>query len=214
MKKQSLAVLFTIVAVSLAAAGGASGASLVLPRAGQVGIGLHGSFGTLLETGQLGDEFGSGFGLGVNIRYRMRYERAIGLSFDQFNLDSRVLGYPEGAFSGYRDPASDSTLTRDRLVMTTTGIDVYQMFDTRQRDVKWLSLSVGLVQVSAKLSDGETQYPIGSDGAFLGAGAGVERFFFRSWAFDVNARYQAIFYGSTVNHNLQASAGLIFYAAY
>jgi hypothetical protein len=213
MKKKSLAVLFAVAAVSLFAAGGASGASLILPRAGQVGIGLLGNFGTLLESGQLGDEFGSGFGMGVRLRYRMRYERAIGLSFDQHYLDSRVPGYPEGAFSGYKD-VGDSLLTRDQLVMTTTGFDFYQMFDTRQRNVKWVSVSAGLVQVSAKLSDGETQYPNGSDGTFLGAGLGVERFVYRSWGLDFEARYQAIFYGSTVNHNLQASAGLIFYAAY
>ena len=213
MKKQ-FTVLFLGLAVSLVAAGHASAASVILPRAGQVGIGVIGNFGTLLDSGQLGGEFGSGFGLGIRLRYRMRYERAIGLSFDQHYLDSRVLGYPKGAFSDQKDPLTDSLLTRDQLVMTTTGFDYYQMFSTRTRNVKWISGSVGLVQVSAKLSDGETQYPDGGDGTYLGAGAGWERFVYRTWALDFEARYQAIFYGSTVNHNLQASAGIVFYAAY
>lgn len=211
MKKVLVAVLFT--GLVACAAGGASAASLVLPRAGQVGVGLSGDFGTLFKPGQLGKEFGTGPGLGVTLRYRMRYERAIGLSFHQDFLDARESGMPEGAFIGHRDP-TDSLLTRDRLNLTTTGFDFYQMFDTRTRDVKWLSLSAGLVQVSAKLSDGETQYPIGSDGTFLGAGAGLERFFFRSWAVDAAVHYRALFYGSSVNHQVTGTLGLVFYAAY
>lgn len=208
-------VQWAVLAVALfLVADGASAASIVVPRAGQVGIGLQGNFGSLLKGGQLGQEFGSGFGLGVRLRYRMRYERAIGLSFDQGNLDAREPGFPEGAFIGRRGTDVDSTVTRDRLVMTTTGFDFYQMFDTRTRNVKWLSLSAGLVQVSARLSSGETQYPIGNDGTYLGVGAGVERFVYRSWAVDTAVRYRAVFYGSTVNHDLEASLGMVFYAAY
>lgn len=211
--RKILAAGFVSVALAVALAGPAETASIVLPRAGQVGIGVAGNFGTLLNDGQLGKEFGSGFGLGVRLRYRMRYERAIGLAFDVHELDSRQAGYPPGAFDDYRDTA-DSLLTRDRLNMTTTGIELYQMFDTRDRTVKWLSLGAGLVQVSARLSSGETQYPIGGDGTYLSVGGGVERFFFRSWAVDVSAHYQSVFIGSSVNHNLQAAAGLVFYAAY
>ena len=213
MKKKSLAVLFVTCIIAAAAAAPAGAASLVLPRAGQVGVGLSGDFATLLKSGQLGKEFGHGPGLGVTLRYRMRYERAIGLSFHQEFLDARESGMPEGAFIGHRDP-TDSLLTRDRLNLTTTGFDFYQMFDTRTRDVKWLSLSAGLVQVSAKLSDGETQYPIGNDGTFLGAGAGLERYFYRSWAVDAAVHYRALFYGSSVNHQVSGTLGLVFYAAY
>lgn len=207
-------VTIWLLAVGLAAvaASGARAASIVLPRAGQVGVGVNGNFGTLIESGVLGDEFGSGPGLGVRLRYRMRYERAIGLSFDVVHLDSRVPGYPSGAFG---DPTpADTLLTRDVLNLTTTGIDLYQMFGTRTRNVKWLSAGVGIVQATAKLSDGEIQYPIEGDGAYLSLGAGVERFVFRSWALDFSTRYQALFYGGTVNHNVQAAVGLMFYAAY
>lgn len=211
--RKSFAALIVGAGIGVLFAGAAGAASIVMPRAGQVGVGLNGNFGTLLDDGQLGGEFGSGFGIGVRLRYRMRYERAIGLSFDMHQLDSRVPGYPEGAFSGYRD-VGDSLLTRDRLVMTTTGFDLYQMFDTRARDVKWLSVGAGLVQISARLSDGETQYPLGNDGTYVSLGGGIERFVYRSWALDVSARYQAIFYGSSVNHNVQGALGVIFYAAY
>ena len=203
-----------ILAVGLAAvaASEASAASVVLPRAGQVGVGVNGNFGTLLETGSLGTEFGTGPGLGVRLRYRMRYERAIGLSFDVVHLDARVPGFPPGVFG---DPTpGDSLITRDVLNLTTTGIDLYQMFGTRTRNVKWLSAGVGIVQATSKLSDGEIQYPIENDGAYLSVGAGVERFVFRSWALDFSTRYQAVFYGGEVNHNVQAAVGLLFYAAY
>jgi hypothetical protein len=210
--RKFVAALWLGMGVGAVLAAPAGAASIVVPRAGQVGVGVNGSFGSLANSGQLGEEFGSGFGLGVRLRYRMRYERAIGLSFDVAHLDSRVLGFPPGAFG---DPTpADSLLTRDVLNMTTTGVDFYQMFGTRSRNVKWLSIGAGLVQVSAKLSDGEIQYPVGGDGTYLSLGGGVERFVYRSWALDLSARYQAIFYGSTINHNLQAAAGLIFYAAY
>lgn len=212
MRKQ-LAVLVAaagLVALTVSAAGAAS---IVVPRAGQVGIGLVGSFGTLANGGSLGEEFGYGPGVGVRLRYRMRYERAIGLTFDMHQLDAREAGYPEGVFSGYRD-VGDSLLTRDRVSMNLTGFEFYQMFDTRSRDVKWLSIGAGIVQTSARLSNGETQYPLANDGTFVGIGGGVERYVYRSWALDLSVRYQAVFYDSSVNHNLQASAGMIFYAAY
>ncbi len=208
-----LAALAAVLGFAALTAAPAGAASIVLPRAGQVGIGVNGGFATLAKGGSLGDEFGYGPGIGVRLRYRMRYERAIGLSFDMLQLDAREPGFPEGAFSGYRD-VGDSLLTRDRLNLSLTGFEFFQMFDTRARDVKWVSIGAGLVQASARLSNGETQYPLGSDGTFVGVGAGVERFVFRSWAVDVSARYQAIFYDSSVNHHVQATLGMIFYAAY
>ena len=49
---------------------------------------------------------------------------------------------------------------------------------------------------------------------FLGAGAGFERFVYRSWAVDGSARYSAIFLDGTTNHEVQFALGMIFYAAY
>jgi len=211
MRKFATLLVLAVGFGTLAASEGRA-ASVVLPRAGQVGVGVNGSFGTLLESGSLGTEFGTGPGLGVRLRYRMRYERAIGLTFDVVHLDSRVPGYPSGPFG---DPTpADSLITRDVLNLTTTVIDLYQMFGTRTRNVKWLSAGAGIVQATAKLSTGETQYPLESDGAYLSLGGGVERFIFRSWALDFSTRYQAVFYGGAVNHNLQAAVGLMFYAAY
>jgi hypothetical protein len=93
-------------------------------------------------------------------------------------------------------------------------VEFYQLFDTRERTTKMLSVSGGLVQLSAHLTDGETQYPIAGDGVFLGAGAGVERFFFRSWAWDLSSKYMMIVHDGTINHDLQLQLGLMFYAAY
>jgi hypothetical protein len=168
------------------------------PRPGQVGIGLQGQFGSFLDSGSLGAEFGSGPGLAVRLRYRMRYERGFGLSFESQSFDVRV-------------PA-DSAFAHDRLTMVTSGLEFYQMFGTRTKTSRMLSLGVGLVQPSIKLNDGETEFP--NDGVYVSAGAGIEHFFWGSWAYDLSARYMTVFQESKPNHDFQVSAGLIFYATY
>lgn len=184
---------------------------IVLPRAGQVGIGMQVQGGTLLSAGELGHEFGAGPGLTFKIRYRMRFERAIGLTFDAQELHARHPFGGAGAFDSLEDfPA----VRRDRLKLVTAGIEFYQMFDTRERMVKMLSAGAGLAQLSAHLSNGETQFPLAGDGVFLSAGAGLERFVFRSWAWDLSSRYMMLFHDGKMNHDLQAQLGLIFYASY
>ena len=212
---KSLRVLGLSALLGITIAGHAGAASIVLPRAGQVGIGIDGQYGSLLKSGELGQEFGTGPGLAVRLRYRMRYERAIGLSFQTQNLDSRahLRPAPAGAFLGGVQ-AQDTTNTRDHLVLTLAGFDLFQMFDTRTKSTKWVSAGVGLAQVSARLSNKDVQYPIAGDGLYLSAGAGLEKFFYRSWAYDLNTHYLAIFHDGKVNHDLQASIGMIFYVAY
>ena len=68
--------------------------------------------------------------------------------------------------------------------------------------------------ISAKLSDGETQYPLGGDGFYLAAGGGVEWFVYRSWAVDVSSRYMAVMMDGKVDHDVHVSLGMTFYAAY
>lgn len=183
--------------------------SIVLPRAGQVGVGLQGQFGSLLQSGALGDEFGAGPGFAVRVRYRMRYERGLGLSFENQRLEARDPTFETTAFSALGDSA-----VRERMHMVTAGVDFYQFFDTRSRTVKQLNVGAGLAQVSARLSTSEIQYPIAGDGFYLSAGAGIERFFYRSWAYDLSTRYLAVFHDGKVNHDLQASVGVILYMAY
>lgn len=209
MSKSCLSGL--LAALVLAAwAGSASAANtILLPRSGQVGVGLQGGYGSMLKQGDFGDEFGSGAGLAIRLRYRMRYERAFGLSFEAHQLDARSPGRAQTAFTALED-----STRRDRLSVNLAGLEFYQMFDTRTRTVKMLSAGFGLAQFSARLDDGETQYPDKGDGVYVSAGAGVERFFFRSWAWDLSTRYFAILHDGNVNHDLQASLGIIFYAAY
>ena len=77
-----------------------------------------------------------------------------------------------------------------------------------------LSAGAGLAQVSARLSNGETQFPIAGAGVFLSLGGGVERFAWRSLAWDLSTRYMAIFHDKKLNHGIQLQLGFIFYAAY
>jgi hypothetical protein len=205
------AVLLTFLSLAALAPPAGAASSIVLPRTGQVGIGISSAYGTFLPTGELGDEFGAGPGISVRIRYRMRFERAIGLTFDAERMNSRDPSNGEGAFDSLTDVPP---VFRDRMKMVTAGIEFYQMFDTRDRTVKYLSAGLGLAQISAHLTDGETQYPIAGDALFLSEGAGFERFFFRSWAWDANFKYKPVLHDGKVNHDLQVQLGLIFYAAY
>jgi hypothetical protein len=179
-------------------AGEAGAATVVLPRAGQVGVGMQGQYGSLLGSGSLGEDFSAGPGLAVRLRYRMRYERGLGLSFENQSFDARD------------EAAVDTAATR--LTFITSGIEFYQMFGTRSRTTRMLSAGLGLMQASKKLNDGETEFL--DDALYLSAGGGIEHFFWRSWAYDLQARYFAVFQGGGVNHDFQASAGLIFYASY
>lgn len=218
MKRISWAGTRTVVVVAtlvsgLALATAAGAATIVLPRAGQVGIGIQGQYGGLAKAGELGSEFGAGPGIAVRLRYRMRYERALGLSFETQEHDARHAGRGAGAFDALAQ-VGDTLLTRDRLKLVTAGVELYQLFGTRTKSTKMLSAGIGIAQVSAHLSDGETQYPIAGDGVYASVGAGVEKFFYRSWAWDLSTRYKAIFHDGKVNHDVQLSLGMIFYAAY
>jgi hypothetical protein len=173
---------------------------VVPPRPGQVGLGIQGQYGALLNSGNFGADYGSGAGIAVRVRYRMRYERALGLSFENQTFDARVA------------PSADMDATRTTFF--TAGAEIYQMFDTRTRTTKMLSLGLGLAKLSVKLNDGETAFPVGGDGVFVSAGGGVEWFFYQSMAIDASTRYMTVIQDRKLNHDLQLSLGLIFYASY
>ena len=206
------AVLVLGAALGVLAAGTARAGSLVvLPRPGQVGVSLSGSYGTLLDVGNVGDQFGSGPGMAFRVRYRARYERGFGLTFESHGFDVRMADSTLDLFSG-TNLAADSMFAYKKLNLFLYGVDFYQMFGTRTKTTKMVSIGAGLAHPLFALNDGENEYPL-SDGAYLCAGVGIERFFWQSIAFDFGARYQAIFLDGKVNHDLQASVGLIFYAS-
>jgi hypothetical protein len=177
------------------------GAKVVLPRPGDVGFAGVAQYGTLTKAGEVGENFDSGAGFGVRLRYRMRYERGLGISFERHGFDPR-------------EKSSADTAAKSCTILTT-GVDIYQMFGTRTRTTKMLSASVGLAQVSQKLNDNETLASgtgVG-DGFYVGAGGGIEYFFWQSWAVEVSLRYHAVILHSSTNHDVQIAAGLIFYAS-
>jgi hypothetical protein len=165
-------------------------------------VGLQGQYGSLTKTGGFGSDFSGGGGLSVRLRYRLRYERAIGASFERQSFEVRSL--------------ADSATAQKTLTLINSSVEFYQLFGTDTRTTRMLSAGFGLCQPTKKLRDGETK--LGGDdvldGAFISVGAGIERFFFQSLGFDLNVHYQTIFQNGSTNHNLQAAAGLIFYASY
>jgi hypothetical protein len=178
------------------------------PRAGQVGIGFQFAYGQLLQTGDFGNEFGGGASYDIRMRYRMRYDRAIGLSFESHRYDVNTVTP--------LDPNDQSTIAPERLNSSLAGFDLYQMFGTRTANVKMISISAGIAQERVKLNDGETEVSghYSGDGIFLGAGLGLERYVYRSIALDLSGRYHAIFRDGKPHHDVQAAIGFIFYAGY
>lgn len=182
----------------------ARSASIVLPRPGQIGVGAQGGYGALLKAGDLGNQFSDGPTLAFRLRYRMRYERALGLSFENQRFDIRI---PEEEF-----PAGSGLPGRKKVNSVLSGVELYQMFGTRTRTAKMLMVGAGLAQTSGRYNDNDTFYP--GDGAYVSAGAGVERFVIRSWALDLSARYMAMFLPDSRNHDVQVALGFMFYASY
>lgn len=201
-----------VLMVSCLAASTARAANVVLPRAGQVGLGLQGGYGSLLQVEDFGNEFGAGGSYAVHLRYRMRYERAFGLTFSAERFDVRD-PLP-------LDTSSPETITAsaspERLNSTLSGLELYQMFGTRTPTVKYLLIGGGLAQQRVRLNDGETELSgkYSSDGLYLGAGAGVERFFWQSLAWDLSARYNAVFQNGKPHHDVQVALGAMWYASY
>ena len=197
-----------VVACTLLAATPAAAVPLTPPRAGQVGIGGQLGFGALFGGGAFAENIGGGASYAVHLRYRMRYERAIGLSFESTRYDvtnpTRLV------------PGADSTIAPERIMGTLSGLDVYQLFGTRTATVKMISLSAGIAQERVKLNDGEIELSgqFSGDAFFLGAGGAIERYVFRSTALDLSVRYHAIFREGTPHHDVQAALGVIIYAGY
>jgi hypothetical protein len=184
---------------------------IVLPRPGQVGVSVGGLYGTLLQSGNVGAQFGSGPGMMVQMRYRMRYERGIGLSFESHGFDPRA-GETQTDFWDDSTMPADSATAYKKLNVYLYGVDFYQMFGTRTKTTTMLSVGAGLAHSVFDLNDGEQQFPF-NDGAYLSAGVGAERFVWQSVAIDLGARYHAVFLDGKVNHDLRFSAGLIMYAS-
>ena len=188
--------------VGMSLAGTSEAATVVLPRPGQVGFSGQGQLGTLTKSGEYGRIFDSGAGIAIRARYRMRYERGLGLSFERQGFSARS--------------ESDTAFAPRTLTLQTATLDVYQLFGTRTNTVKMVSASLGLSQGTQKLNGGDTKVGgVGTgDALVLGAGAGIERFVWQSWALDLGVRYFAHLHQSKVNHAVHVYGGMIFYAGY
>jgi hypothetical protein len=207
--KHARAMVPAIMALGLWAASSHAESSIVLPKPGQVGLSGGGGYGTFLDNGAVGSVFGAGPSFNVRVRYRMRYERGLGLSFESQRLDARKEAGPYV-------PGDESTVEPTRLSLIVSGAEFYQMFGTRTRTTRMLMFGAGLAQMRADTNTGEVELSgeNAGDGLFVSAGAGVERFAYRSWAWDLSTRYYSVFRDGKVNHNVQLALGVIFYASY
>jgi opacity protein-like surface antigen len=165
-------------------------------RNGTVSLGGAALYGTLFG-GQFSDEFKSGLGVGFNIRYRTAPDQALGLGFDSQIFAVKTV--------------SDSAAAPDRLQFIVTTFDYYKFFSVRKRMPAYLVLGAGIAQTRITDVDGEKEFP-GDGGAFK-VGAGLEYWIFRSMTLDAGVRYHGLLLQSQLNHQLQATLGLNFYAS-
>jgi hypothetical protein len=189
-----------VVGIVLGMPARAHGAKVILPRPGEIGFAGLAQYGSLLKGGEIGEDWSAGPGFALRLRYRMRYERAFGLSFERHGFSPRNKSTADTAAS--------------KLTLLATGVDIYQMFGTRTRAVKMLSAGVGLAQASQKLNDGQSLLSgkgVG-DGFYVSLGGEIEYYFWRSWAMDFSLRYFAVILHESTNHDFQLGAGLVFYA--
>ena len=202
--KASRPVLMGVLGLGMLLIAGMAEASrnIVLPRPGQVGIEIQGGYGALLKSGDLGETFSDGGAIAVRLRYRMRYERALGLSFENQRFNIRT---PEAV-------APDGGAPRDRINLVLSGLEFYKLFGTRTPTVRMLMVGVGLAQSRGHFVNNEEFFP--GDGSYLNAGFGAERFLIKSWALDFSVRYSFVFLPDDHLHDIQASLGIIFYASY
>jgi len=215
MPQRRLATSLTLAGLALGLLAGttlpaAAGTLVIPPRPGQIGLSIQGQYGGMLASGGLGDNFAYGPGLAVRLRYRMRYERAIGLSFESQSFDVRSVSHFND-FNGVPIP-SDTLIAPETVTLITSGLDFYKLYGTRTNTTRMLSAGFGLAQVHFKLRDGEIEFQ--PDGFYTSLGAGVEKFVWRSWAWDLSGRYMAVFENGDVNHEFQISLGLVVYASY
>ena len=68
------------VGVVLLVPGRCLGARIILPQPGDIGFAGFAQYGGLTSTGEIGKDFSSGAGYGARLRYRMRYERGLGIT--------------------------------------------------------------------------------------------------------------------------------------
>jgi len=166
-------------------------------RNGTVSLGGAALYGTLFGGGLFSDEFKSGLGVGFNLRYRTAPDQALGLGFE-----SQVFAVKTEA---------DSAAAHDRLQFIVTTFDYYKFFSVRKRMPAYLVLGAGIAQTRITDVDGEKEFP-GDGGAFK-VGAGLEYWIFRSMTLDAGVRYHGLLLQSQLNHQMQASLGLNFYAS-
>jgi hypothetical protein len=177
-----------------------------LPRPGQIGIAAQGGYGGFLPHGHYGDAFGSGGSYAFRLLFRMRDARALGISFEQQNF--------EAVQDTFEYNTNVEFSASKKLKMITTGADFYQFSDPTERTQRYIGAGLGIYQSTVKLADGETYIPLNPSGFYANLTAGLEHFVWNTWALELSVRYLAVFAQGGVNSDLQASAGVVFYAGY
>ncbi len=171
-------------------------------REGTLSIGLQGQFGGMVG-GEFSDDFSTGFGIGVPLRYRLSRNSALGVTFAGQRYEAK-----EGLFTA-------DSIAVDWFTSITTSLEYYQFFRVRDRTPRYLFIGAGLSQTRTRLADGQTEFP--GDGGVLTLGGGTEIWWKRTLTVDLSLRYNGLVIGgddgTNFTHTIQVGLGFQFYAS-
>jgi hypothetical protein len=174
----------------------------IFEEKGTLTMGLHGQYGLLVGDAPAADDFDSGLGYGLRLRYYLGGNRALGISLDRQTF--------EGAASS---PTADRPEEMNVAIIT---MDYYWYFDRKSDLPRYISIGAGVHHPSKDYSEYSNNAwvpysKVGPDGIVVSIGAGVEHFFHRVAAVDFSVRGHALLGQGGALGSVEATMGLNFY---
>jgi hypothetical protein len=166
----------------------------IFEERGTLTVGAQVQQGTLVGDAPPTDDFDSGTGFAVRLRYYLGSGRALGIS-----LESQV-------FDGVKAPVSvDQPRKLKDAIMT---VDYLFYFDRQSSLSRYVTVGVG-VHHPGKEYRGGTE--VGPDGLVAALGGGLEYFFQRSVSFDVSVKGYGLFNQGGLMGSVEVAAGMNLY---
>jgi hypothetical protein len=167
-----------------AALGGAAALLIAMPAAGQnrvdrvgtIGLSVSGLYGAVTGNSRYGQEFSSGPGMAIGLRYVTSRHISLGLSFHSQRYDANETG---------------QALDDLDLRMTDIRFDTYYYRDRGANAPQYFLVGIGLFRPEVRHSANEISFP--TENLVLCAGMGAEVFIRETWGLDFSARATGYF---------------------
>lgn len=180
-----------------------------LEKSGTVGLFGGAQYATVTGDNRYGNDFDSGFGFNLGLRYVLGRHFSLGVDFQNQSYDAKNTARPV-------------EVGVDNLVITGIGGELLYYRNRNSNASQYLVFGVGFYRPEIRVSDSEVIFP--EESLALSAGLGVEIFIRENWGLDLSGRaigyfgdgVAAIEEGEIPSEGsfalgLQARAGLMFY---